>query len=230
MPRLRRTLALTRNSPETSIRSAEYGISHLVVHSGKLESSSRASKGIYEVRWHGRGGQGAITSAQILAEAAFYAGYRGVTSAPYFGAERRGAPVTATTRFSPEPIRVYSEVETPDVVLVLDESLLTIADAAQGLDEGGWLIVNTPRRPDEVCPGSAFGVATANATRVAQEVDLTVAGVTVVNTPILGAFLRATGLLTLDSVWQAIEGRFSAADAEKNFRAVQLTFERTLVQ
>lgn len=202
----------------------------MVVHSGKLDPFSTIGKDIYEVRWHGRGGQGAITSAQILAEAAFYAGYRGVTSAPYFGAERRGAPVSATTRFSPNPIRVYSEVETPDVVLVLDESLLTIAGAAQGLNEGGWLIVNTSKRPDEVCPPSSFGVATANATQVAQEVDLTVAGVTVVNTPILGAFLRATGLLTLDSVWQAIRGRFSAADAEKNFRAVQLTFERTLVR
>jgi len=190
----------------------------------------RSDKRIWEIRWHGRGGQGAVTSAQILAEAAYYAGYQGVTSAPYFGAERRGAPVSATTRFSPEPIRVYSAVETPDVVVVLDESLLKADDVTSGLNQGGWLIVNSTRRPTEISLKGGFQIATANATAIAQQVGLVIAGVSVVNTPILGAFLRATGLLSLESVHQAIKGKFSAADADKNFRAVQLAFDSTLLK
>lgn len=190
----------------------------------------RSDKRIWEIRWHGRGGQGAVTSAQILAEAAYYAGYQGVTSAPYFGAERRGAPVSATTRFSPEPIRVYSAVETPDVVVVLDESLLKADDVTSGLNQGGWLIVNSTRRPTEISLKGGFQIATANATVIAQQVGLVIAGVSVVNTPILGAFLRATGLLSLESVHQAIKGKFSAADADKNFRAVQLAFDSTLLK
>ncbi len=195
-----------------------------------MNQLSNRSKEIYEIRWHGRGGQGAVTSAQILAEAAYYAGYKGVTSAPYFGAERRGAPVTATTRFSSEPIRVYSEVETPDVVMVLDESLLKFSDVISGLNQGGWLVVNSMRRPAEIGLMGEFQIVTANATEIAHELGLVVAGVTVVNTPILGAFLRATGLLSLDSVRQAIMGKFSATDADRNFRAVQLAFEKTLLK
>jgi len=195
-----------------------------------MDPFSKGGKGIYEVRWHGRGGQGAVTSAQILAEAAYYHGYQGVTAAPYFGAERRGAPVTATTRFSVEPIRIYSEVETPDVVVVLDETLLKAGDVTHGLSEGGWLIVNSSRRPGEIGVEGGFDIATADATRISQELGLVVAGVAVVNTPILGAFLRATGLLSLESIWQAIKGKFSAVDADRNFRAVKLTFERTLLK
>ena len=190
----------------------------------------RSDKRIWEIRWHGRGGQGAVTSAQILAEAAYYAGYQGVTSAPYFGAERRGAPVSATTRFSPEPIRVYSAVETPDVVVVLDESLLKADDVTSGLSQEGWLIVNSTRRPAEIDLNGGFQIASTNATVIAQQLGLVVAGVSVVNTPILGAFLRATGLLSLESVRQAINGKFSAADADKNFKAVQLAFDSTLLK
>lgn len=189
----------------------------------------QAGGAIYEVRWHGRGGQGAVTSAQVLAEAAYYEGYRGVTAAPYFGAERRGAPVTATTRFSPDPVRIYSEVESPDVVVVLDETLLRGEDVVAGLKEGGWLIVNTPRRPEELAPGEGFTVATVDATGISRRIGLVIAGVTVVNTPILGAFLRATGLLSLESVRRAIQTRLSAFDAEANFRAVQLAFDETAV-
>ena len=185
--------------------------------------------GICEIRWHGRGGQGAVTSAQILAEAAYHAGYRGVTSAPYFGAERRGAPVSATTRFSPDPIRVYSEIESPDVVVVLDESLLKSNDVASGLKQDGCLIVNTSRSPGEIDVDGGFAIATANATQIAQELGLIVAGVYVVNTAILGAFVRATGLLPLETIRQAIRGKFSDADAERNYQAAQLTFERTLL-
>ena len=88
--------------------------------------------GLCEVRWHGRGGQGAITTAQYLAHAAYLSGFRGVTSAPSFGAERRGAPVTASSRLSHTPLRIFSQVECPDMVVVLDESLLEYGDAMAG--------------------------------------------------------------------------------------------------
>src|SRR4030042_1325818 len=94
----------------------------------------------YEIRWHGRGGQGAITAAKIVAQAAYIKGYRGVTAAPSFGAERRGAPVSASTRISPEPIMVVSQIEGPDVVVVLDHTLLKYPEVTSGLVNGGWLV------------------------------------------------------------------------------------------
>jgi pyruvate ferredoxin oxidoreductase gamma subunit len=192
-----------------------------------MDGSSPAKERIVELRWHGRGGQGAITCAQILAEAAYYEGYEGVSAAPYFGAERRGAPVIATTRLSRQPIRTCSEVENPDVVVVLDETLFTTIDVTQGLKPGGYLIINSARPPLGI--DGRFNVATTDATAVSLELGLMVAGVVVVNTPILGAFLKATGLLSAESIWHAIQVRFSPLDAEKNFAAVKLALERTLL-
>ncbi len=129
-------------------------------------------QGILEVRWHGRGGQGAITSAQILAEAAYHEQYKGITAAPSFGAERRGVPVTASTRLSLEPVRLYSQIEYPDVVVVLDETLLHSVDVTSGLKKGGWLVVNTPKEPRQTGMGSDFSVATADATGIAEQLGL----------------------------------------------------------
>jgi len=183
---------------------------------------------LIEIRWHGRGGQGAISSAQILAQAAFYAGYRGVTSAPTFGAERRGAPVTASTRLSPEPLRIFSQIEQPDIVIVLDDSLLTCADATAGLKPGGWLIINTPLTPAAL-GFDGLRVATADATSVARELGLVVAGSVIVNTAMLGAFAGATGLVGLEHLGRTIGQKFASALAEKNYEAARRTFERTRV-
>jgi len=188
--------------------------------------SANAEK-ILEIRWHGRGGQGAISSAQILAQAAHYGGYRGVTSAPTFGAERRGAPVSASTRLSPDPLRVFSQIEHPDVVIVLDHTLLKVADATAGLLEGGWLLVNTPLEPDRVEVNGGFRVATADATRVAEEAGLVVAGSVIVNTAMLGAFAKATGLVALENIEKAILDKFPAGLARKNFGAARRTYELT---
>ena len=182
---------------------------------------------ILEIRWHGRGGQGAISSAQILAQAAHYGGYRGVTSAPTFGAERRGAPVSASTRLSPDPLRVFSQIEHPDVVIVLDDTLLKVADATAGLLEGGWLLVNTPLEPERVEVNGGFRVATADATRVAEEAGLVVAGSVIVNTAMLGAFAKATGLVALENIEKAILEKFPARLARKNFGAARRTYELT---
>lgn len=183
----------------------------------------------YEVRWHGRGGQGAISSAQILAEAAFCEGFKGVAAAPFFGAERRGAPVTASTRFSHEELRVYSQIERPDIAIVLDEALLGSGRAALGIKSGGWLIVNSARGPAELGVEGDFQIATADALRIAQRLGLLVAGNPIVNTAMLGAFVRATGLVSLQSVQRAIESRFNSSAARLNMEAARMTHDATVL-
>ena len=184
-------------------------------------------KDYYEIRWHGRGGQGAITAAKILAQAAYLEGYRGVTAAPSFGAERRGAPVSASTRIASQPIMVVSQVETPNVVVVLDHTLLKYDEVTSGLVGGGWLIVNSPRHPRELGRGREFNIATADATRVCSNLGLIVAGLTVVNTAILGAFIRATQVVSMASIEKAIRERFSNSQVDINLAAVAQTYEIT---
>ncbi len=181
----------------------------------------------YEIRWHGRGGQGAITAAKILAQAAYLEGYRGVTAAPSFGAERRGAPVSASTRIASQPIMVVSQVENPNVVVVLDHTLLKYDEVTSGLVRGGWLIVNSWRHPKELDPGGEFNIATADATRVCSDLGLIVVGLTIVNTAILGAFIRATEAVSLASVEEAIRERFSDSQVDINLAAVRQTYEMT---
>ena len=181
----------------------------------------------YEIRWHGRGGQGAITAAKILAQAAYLEGYRGVTAAPSFGAERRGAPVSASARIASKPIMVVSQVESPNVVVVLDYTLLKYDEVTGGLARGGWLIVNSWRHPKELNLGGEVNVATADATRVCSDLGLIVAGLTIVNTAILGAFIRATQAVSMASVEEAIRERFSDSQVDINLAAVRQTYEMT---
>ena len=194
------------------------------------QSSARLrapANGIYEIRWHGRGGQGAISSANILADAGFRAGFQGVTSAPTFGAERRGAPVTASSRLSSKPLRIFSQVENPDIVVVLDEGLLTVGRATAGIQPGGIIIVNSPLAPEEFGLEGDFSVATADANAAAHEVHLIVSGAVMVNTAMLGAFARATGLVSLQDLETAIGNAFHGEAARKNFESAKLTYERT---
>jgi 2-oxoacid:acceptor oxidoreductase gamma subunit (pyruvate/2-ketoisovalerate family) len=181
----------------------------------------------HEIRWHGRGGQGAVTSAKILAEAAFHSGFAGVMSQPSFGAERRGAPITASTRLAAEPVRVLSQVTQPDIVVVLDESLLRVANATAGLAEGGTVIVNTPRAAEELGIGGTARVVTSDVTGAAEAAELIVGGQPMVSTAILGAFAAATGLITMESVEAAIRHAFSGKAAEKNVEAARIAYECT---
>ena len=181
----------------------------------------------YEIRWHGRGGQGAITAAKILARAAYIEGYQGVTAAPSFGAERRGVPVSASTRIARQTIRVVSQVEAPNVVVVLDHTLLKYSEVTSGLVNGGWLIVNSWQHPDELDLGGDFSVATADATRVCSGLGLIVAGLTVVNTAVLGAFVRATEAVSMASLEKAIRERFPDSQAGINLAAVAQTYQIT---
>jgi len=181
----------------------------------------------YEIRWHGRGGQGAITAAKILAQAAYLEGYHGVTAAPSFGAERRGAPVSASSRLSPQTVMVVSQVENPNVVIVLDHTLLKFEEVTSGLVRGGWLIANSWRSPRELGFGDNFNIATADATGVCSDLGLVVAGLTLVNTAMLGAFIRATEAVTMASVEKAIRERFSSGGVDINLAAITQTYEIT---
>jgi 2-oxoacid:acceptor oxidoreductase gamma subunit (pyruvate/2-ketoisovalerate family) len=180
-----------------------------------------------EIRWHGRGGQGAITAAKIIAQAAYMKGYQGVTAAPSFGAERRGAPVSASTRISHESVLVVSQVENPDIVVVLDHTLLKYADVTQGLSKNGWLIVNSPLPPKELGIKGDFNVATADATRVCQDLGLIVAGLVIVNTAILGALIKATKIVDLPTLEKVMRERFSNSTVDINLAAINKTHEIT---
>ena len=180
-----------------------------------------------EVRWHGRGGQGAVTAANILAEAAYYEGYKGVTAAPFFGAERRGAPVIASNRFGWEPIKTFSLVNHPDVVVVLDETLLKVVNVAAGVRPDGIVIVNTAKAPEAIELQAAVNLATTNATGWAKEAGLIVSGAVLFNTSILGGFARATGLISMKSIEQALRHHFHGPAADKNVQGARLAYEGT---
>jgi len=186
-----------------------------------LEEKLRVLK---EISIHGRGGQGGVTAAEMLARAAFKEG-KWVQAIPFFGAERRGAPVKAFVRLADEPILVRSQVYNPDYVIVLDSALLEIVDVTEGLKNNGIIIINTRKNPKEMNI-KGHRVATVDATGIALELELLVAGLPVLNTPMLGAFAKATEEVKLESVLEVIKQEWSGAAGEKNAKAASLAYER----
>jgi len=183
---------------------------------------------IIEIRWHGRGGQGAVLASRILAKACFLE--RKWTQAfPLFGAERRGAPVMAFSRISDEPIKLRSQIYSPDVLVFLDPLFLSIPKAMEGLKEGGVLVVNTERNPEDIKVMRASKVATVPATSIAVDLGLSVAGLPVPNTVMVGALIRTTGLATLDSAKKAIRELIKGKFLQVNEKAVELGYERTKI-
>ncbi|MBN2539262.1 MAG: 2-oxoacid:acceptor oxidoreductase family protein, partial [Deltaproteobacteria bacterium] len=185
-------------------------------------------RAMHEIIWHGRGGQGVVLAAQILAESAYIQGFRGVTSAPTFGPERRGAPLTASTRISDEPIRTFSQIASADIAVILDESLLKAATGAGRIKKGGLVIVNTTLTPEQIETNGNFSVATVEAAGIAWEHHLSMSGVPVVNTPLLGALSMASGLISLENIEKGIKKKMSPSKASFNFQAIRTAFERTL--
>jgi 2-oxoacid:acceptor oxidoreductase gamma subunit (pyruvate/2-ketoisovalerate family) len=185
---------------------------------------------LYEIRWHGRGGQGAVTAAKIIAQAAYLKGYQGVTAASSFGAERRGVPVSASTRISPEPVTLVSQVEKPNAVVVLDQSLLKYHEVISGLSNGGWLIVNSCQHPNELNIKGDFNIATADATKVCRELELMVGGLPMVNTAMLGAFVRATQIVDMPSIEKVIKERFTNNAVNVNLAAIDKTYKITQLE
>lgn len=163
---------------------------------------------VTEIRWHSRGGQGGMTASQLLAEAAFRDG-KEATAFSFYGAERRGAPVTSYNRLSAQPIKLYSQVARPDVVIVLDDSLVDLESVTDGLSEDGAVIANTTNPELFDVPGRLI---TVDATSIAQDHGLQADGSAIVNTPVLGAVAR-TDLVTLETLTAVIEAEFDAANA-----------------
>ncbi|MGA3115378.1 MAG: 2-oxoacid:acceptor oxidoreductase family protein [Syntrophobacteraceae bacterium] len=182
-----------------------------------------------EVRWHGRGGQGAVTAAEILAQAAFYDGYKGVTAAPFFGAERRGAPVIATNRFARDPVRTFSLVTNPSVVVVLDETILRVVDVSAGIQQDGIVLINSRKSPDQFALPSHLRVAVTDATQWATKAGLVISGAVLFNTAILGGFSKATGLIGMESIEKALRNRFKGDAGEQNVLGARLACEGTIV-
>lgn len=175
-----------------------------------------------EIRFHGRGGQGAVTSAELLAHAAIAEGKFAI-ALPSFGPERRGAPVVAFARIDDRPVRIRSGIYNPDVVVVLDPRLRETVDVTQGLKEGGILVLNSPEEPDGFPRG--IKVAWVNATQIAREEI----GLPITNTTMLGALLKALAVVELESLLEPFRHRFGKV-AEKNIAALRRAYQETRVK
>jgi 2-oxoacid:acceptor oxidoreductase gamma subunit (pyruvate/2-ketoisovalerate family) len=173
-----------------------------------------------EIRFHGRGGQGAVIGSEVLAHA-FFVEEKFVQAFPAFGVERRGAPVTAFCRVDDHPIHLRNQIYEPDHVVVLDATLLESVGVTQGLKPGGTVVVNTPREPDyyRSIVGDNFRIYVVNASEIAVENGLGSRSNPIVNTSILGAFARATGLLSIESVLEAIDEYVKTAKANNKTAA-----------
>jgi pyruvate ferredoxin oxidoreductase gamma subunit len=173
-----------------------------------------------EVRIHGRGGQGAVTTGQILAIAAFYDGKESQTF-PMFGLERMGAPVTAFVRMDNKTINIRNEIYFPDYVIVLDPSLILSENVAKGVKKGGKVLVNSSKKPAELGLKGDFEVHTIDADSIGTKVF----GKPIVNTIMIGAFAAMIKDIKLDSLKKAIDEIFSESKgkeiAEKNKKAVE---------
>lgn len=180
-------------------------------------------KKILEVRWHGRGGQGAWTASELLARAAIHEG-KYIQSFPEFGPERMGAPVAAFTRISNEPIQIHCAVYNPDVVAVLDPTLLKTVPVTRGLNEGGIIIINSKENPADMRKmlntdkGKIWTVP-------ATEIAVRILGRPITNTAMLGAFAHITGIVNLKSIEKVVKERFRLDVAEKNVAVVKEAYE-----
>jgi len=177
-----------------------------------------------EIRFHGRGGQGAVIASKILASALFKEG-KYAQAFPAFGAERRGAPVMAFTRFDKKTITRRSMVYEPDHVVVLDEPIIDLVDVTAGLKEDGWILINSPKAPSAFPQLAKFRVATVDANRIASDIGLGSVTSPVVNTVILGAFAKITGLVGLKAVVEGIK-EYVPGKTEANVAAAQSAYEQ----
>ena len=170
-------------------------------------------KDTLEMRWHGRGGQGAKTAALLLAEVAFKTG-KNAQGFPEYGPERMGAPITAYDRISDHPIRVHSNIYDPQYVVVVDETLLEIVDVTAGLREDGAILINTSRSKDEIIPhlkGYKGKVYTVDAKKIAMDT----LGKNFPNTPMLAAIVKVTGVIEDETFLNEMEGSFKHKFAKK---------------
>jgi len=172
-----------------------------------------------EIRFHGRGGQGTVVATILLAKAFFRAGYQ-VQSFPFFGVERRGAPVEAYVRLNKEKILLRTNVYYPDHVVVQDQTLLHGVTVTRGLKPGGWILINIPVAPADIKPFIGYRLAFVDANRIALRHQLGTRTHPIVNTAMIGALARMIGMPPLDAIREVIreevpdtsEGNISAAE------------------
>ena len=186
-------------------------------------------KDIVEIRWHGRGGQGAKTASLLLADAAFSTG-KYVQGFPEYGPERMGAPITAYNRISSERSTVHSNIYEPDYVVVVDETLLSAVDVTAGLKKEGALLINSSKAPEELRPllkGYEGRVCTIDAGKISEE-EL---GKNFPNTPMLAAIVKVSGVVNAEEFIQDMEASFKHKFATKpqviegNMRALKRSME-----
>lgn len=189
-------------------------------------------KQLTEIRWHARGGQGAVTAAKLLAEAALAQGQY-IQAFPEYGPERMGAPIQAFTRLSNNPIFIKSGITNPDIVIVLDQTLLNTIDVTVGLTENGFLIINSEKTPFEIRQDLAISnlkVATVDATKIALETI----GKPIPNTPMLGALIKATKIMTLQELTSHVQESFSKKFTNEiiqgNIRAIERAYKEVKIE
>ena len=186
-------------------------------------------KDLIEIRWHGRGGQGAKTASLLLADAAFNTG-KYIQGFPEYGPERMGAPMTAYNRISTTPIRVHSNVYQPDYVVVVDDTLLSAVDVTSGLKEDGAILINTTKTIDEIKPllkgynGSVYIID-------ARKISVDALGRYFPNTPMLAAIVKVTGIMTDEEFLNDMQSSFKHKFAKKpevipgNMQAVEVAIK-----
>jgi len=191
------------------------------------KKKAEAIPSLTEIRWHGRGGQGAVTAAKMVAELALGEG-RYFQAFPEYGPERSGAPIVAFTRVSDAPIQVYSGVEHPQIVVVLDSSLMTVVDVTKGAPDDAIVLVNSERSPAELRKDTGFTgnrLYTIAATRIAIETIKRA----IPNTPMVGALTRITGLFDIDDVVAFLREdfgkKFPPKVVEGNIAAITRSYE-----
>lgn len=186
-------------------------------------------KDLIEIRWHGRGGQGAKTASLLLADAAFNTG-KYIQGFPEYGPERMGAPITAYNRISTKPIRVHSNIYEPDYVVVVDDTLLNAVDVTAGLKEDGAIVINTTKTAEEIRPllngynGKVYAID-------AKTVSEKALGRYFPNTPMLAAIVKVTKIMPEEDFIKDMEGSFKHKFAKKpevidgNMKALQMALE-----
>ena len=188
-------------------------------------------KDMLEIRWHGRGGQGAKTASQFLAEAALELG-KFIQAFPEYGPERAGAPIRTFTRISGRKISVHSPITNPDIVVVIDPTLLVSVNAAEGLNDCGILIVNTPEGPEAIREKSGYKkgkVVTCDATKI----SLDELGISMPNTPMLGALLKADPVVPIETLENKVRDKFIKKIGEQktaaNIKAIRRAFREAKI-
>ena len=181
-----------------------------------------------EVTFFSRGGQGGITSCQLLAEAAFGDGYKDVMAVPQIGAERRGAPIRAFLIISQDDIRTIAAVTNPDIVLIFDEAMLKLPPIINAIPKKNCkVIVNAESLNENTNLSKKIELYTFPGTGIAMELGLALEGFPLVNVPILGAFSSATNLVSMDSIGAVLANKWKS-NAEKNIESIKLAYEKTV--